>query len=195
MKYVIVIIEMYISIHFSLSFIIVSKEVYSCILIVFQMANLSDLMGNPSEIDKFLQEEKPFWPNILMACPVEQCFSLVKHNRFSGFRRHWKQNHVPMKMSYQCSSCKNKFWRKDFATRHCKSKKCEGSTITEREEINDVYINPGETYRMNHRERLAEKRKCLGTPGESLVTPRADCRDEVVQFDQDGRTLTKQFKH
>jgi hypothetical protein len=57
------------------------------------------------------------------------------------------------------------------------------------------FMDPGTVvpYRPNHRLRLSNKRQ-QQEETRSLVTLRADCRDEEILFDDKGNTLGNRFK-
>ncbi|XP_060603254.1 uncharacterized protein LOC132756252 [Ruditapes philippinarum] len=163
-----------------------------------------DLCVPQEEMENFLQADvkspesvqMPFWPGVPTECPVTVCKTV--YAKFMGFERHWNSVHTPEKLSFQCSCCKSKYWRKDIATKHLRQKhNLKDVSIYEQMEPNKMYIDPGNIlpFRPNHRVRLAEKRKQqLLQRNTSLVTEKADCRDEEILFDKHGNTIGKTFR-
>lgn len=68
------------------------------------------------EIQDFVLQERPFWPNEPTRCPVLVCTEV--YARCSNFMRHWQQKHEQVKMSYMCTFCEHKFLRQDVAKAH-----------------------------------------------------------------------------
>lgn len=170
------------------------------------MTDLLEISVADSEVDAFLAtsapqptssdgatQKRPLWPEVPTKCPVDSCPKLYQN--FSAFDRHWQQNHQEYKTCYGCPCCNRKFFRRDRATHHLKLKHCVQSTLIESLELNEHYVDPGNTlpFRPNHRLRLSQKRKNMDKSCD-LVTARADCRDEEVTFDDNGNTTGKRFR-
>jgi hypothetical protein len=163
------------------------------------MADLQELLGDPDEIKTFCREEdlRPFWPNQPTRCPVIRCSEQL-YSSHGTFYRHWQQTHLPNKMGYTCPCCEHKFYRRDYALRHVRTKHAllDKDKLLEKEEPNEHYVNPDSVlpYRINYKERHALKRRRQSTLETALITTAADCRDEVILFDDHGNTLGKTYK-
>ena len=114
-----------------------------------------------------------------------------------SFWRHWTHKPDQTVKLFPCPCCSKTFGRKDNVMRHCKIIHKVAASVEVKVVDNKNFVCPGEIhpYRLNMRTLLQEKRKRTETLAASLVTERADCRDEVVTFKEDGTTTTKKFKH
>jgi hypothetical protein len=92
-----------------------------------------------------------------------------------------------------------RFFRKDLLKRYLRKKhRNPEATFFEEEVINEKFVNPSYVKPIlpNHRLRLSNKRKHtteISAAG-TKVTSRADCRDMVIRFLNDGTTTEKHFK-
>ena len=155
---------------------------------------MENFLQNVDDTSKMSEQKRPFWPEEPTKCPVKDCDNL--YSKFHSFERHWNSVHVQKKLSFQCPCCRSKYWRRNIAVKHVRQKhNLKDVTIQQQMENNTKFIDPGDVkpYKPNHRLRLAKKRKAQEQQ-HTLVTERADCRDEEIIFDSNGNTLGKTFK-
>ena len=154
------------------------------------------LAGVEAEISEFQsRENRPDWPNAPTPCPVASCGD-VPYQSYTSFVRHWQAKHQPSITLYRCPNCNKTFNRRDNARKHQVKAHKMTSDVETFSASNSNFIDPLDKlpYRINHRERLATKRRHTEITGEVLMTEGADCRDEDITFDEDGQTTGKIFK-
>ena len=157
-----------------------------------------DLLDNvQSEVDEFLEAQRPTWPNEPTRCPVFACGEQL-YRSFSSFSRHWSQKHKPDIQQFACVACHKLFYRRNDYTAHQRKKHAVVSPNTEGTSVpNELYIAPGGVlpYKADLREKVAAKRKQLATPGETLVSHEdtTTCRDQEFD-DQRGENVFKKSK-
>ena len=103
-----------------------------------------DLLENvDSEVDAFLQAQRPYWPGKPTACPVLAC-GVAEYSSWASFRPHWSHTHEETVTQYACICCRKLLYRLDAYTRHQRKVHRVTEPMKEGTDVpNDGFINPG----------------------------------------------------
>ena len=105
---------------------------------------MSELNVTDDEIENFLRNERPLWPQAPTPCVVPVCDQSRKYSTFRDFIDHWKDKHSKIKTHYKCLSCRRLFATNKHKKSHQKSKIHEGQNVELElvEKTNELYIDP-----------------------------------------------------
>lgn len=111
---------------------------------LFVCCRMSELNITDDQIDQFLKNERPLWPQAPAPCVVSTCDQARNYSSFRDFMDHWRDKHSKTKTHYKCLSCRRLFATNKHKKAHEKSKLHQGQSVEIElvEKPNESYIDP-----------------------------------------------------
>ena len=141
-----------------------------------------EILEGVEEEENFMDAERPDWTNQPNPCLVPSCVNQGEFSGFRSFQRHWNNKHWPVVKLLRCQACLYSSAREDKVCSH----RISTSTTLQVEVIPYSHYQDSADmlpYKINHRTRLALKRKAMEPVGDLLVLGGDICRDQEARED------------